>query len=165
MLSTVGYQTFDTSFDGAYMNRTLTYQQVSPGVTPSDSTDRERIVSRHFAGYTNFELHPAWDYAPTHNRLMRMEFFSNRHTITLNTGKQLRCFGDQELRIGDILDIDLSTPPREGSSVSSMVDNGKYIIHTIDWFFQKGTDLYLQLRIANDSLKPAAEEKPKDDKD
>lgn len=165
MLSTIGYKTFDTSFDGAYMNRTLTYQQVSPGVTPSDSTDRERIGSRHFAGYTNFDLHPAWDYAPTHNRLMRMEFFSNRHTITLNTGKQLRCFGDQELRIGDILDIDLSTPPREGSSVSSMVDNGKYIIHTIDWFFQKGTDLYLQLRIANDSLNPAAEEKPKDDKD
>lgn len=164
-LSTLLFMPFDTNFDGAYMNRTLTYQQVTGGVTPSDSTNRSRIGSREFAGYTNPDLHPAWDYAPAHNKLMRMEFFSNRHTLTLNTGKQLKCFGDQELQIGDILDIDLSNPREGESSIDSMVDNGKYIIHTIDWFFQKGSDLYMQLRISSDSLHPASEDTHKEEKD
>jgi hypothetical protein len=57
---------------------------------------------------------------------MRSEFFDNRHTIKINTGKQLRRFGDQELRIGDILYIDFDTKERDLS-----VDNGKYIVHSI----------------------------------
>lgn len=164
-LSTITYKPLDITFDGAYMKRKLTYQQVTGGVSPSDSTDREVIGSRHFAGYSNPNLHPAWDYAPVHNKLMRMEFFSNRHTLTLNTGKQLKCFGDQELKIGDILDVDLSNPREGENAIDSMIDNGKYIIHTIDWFFQKETDLYLQLRISSDSLHPAASDKgTKDEK-
>jgi hypothetical protein len=46
-----------------------------------------------------------------------------------------------------------------------MVDNGKYIIHTIDWFFQKGSDLYMQLRVSSDSLHPASEDTHKEEKD
>jgi hypothetical protein len=83
----------------------------------------------------------------------------------LNTGKQLKCFGDQELKIGDIIDVDLSNPREGENAIDSMIDNGKYIIHTIDWFFQKETDLYLQLRISSDSLHPAASDKgTKDEK-
>lgn len=163
MFSTIAYKPQDITFEGAYMKRKLSYQPITGGVTPSDSTDRDVVGSSHFAGYTNFNLHPAWDYAPVHNKLMRMEFFSNRHTLTLNTGKQLKCFGDQELRIGDILDIDMSNPREGENAIDSMVDNGKYIIHTIDWFFQKDSDLYLQLRVSSDSLHPASSDKGTED--
>jgi hypothetical protein len=76
----------------------------------------------------------------------------------INSGKQLNCFGDQDLRIGDILNIDFSSPERE-----TTIDNGKFIVHSIDWRFKRGSDLVLFVRVASDSLHPTENETPSQD--
>ena len=144
------YKSEDMKMDWAHMTHKITGKQILNGVPSTDVTDRERVRKSNFAGYASVDFaHAAWDFAPEQNSIMRSEFFDNRHTIKINTGKQLRRFGDQELRIGDILYIDFDTKERDLS-----VDNGKYIVHSIEWRFKRGSDLYQFIRVASDSLHP-----------
>lgn len=156
MLRTVDYDGSDLKIDWAHLTHRVKYQQISKGELASDSTNIDRSRGSVQRGYVNFDLHPAWDIATVQNKIMRSEFFANKHTFRLNTAKQLPCFSTQELRIGDILDIDYS----QVGSVST-VDNGKFIVHSIDWYFQKGGDLYMDVRVSSDSVNPTASEKPK----
>ena len=142
--------------DWAHLTHKISGETILSGTPSTDVTDRERVRTQHFNGYASVDgTHSAWETAPVRNSIMRSEFFDNRHTIIINTGKQLNRFGEQELRIGDVLDIDFSSPDRD-----STIDNGKYIVHSIDWCFKKGSDLYLFLRVASDSLHPTENENP-----
>ena len=155
MLKSILYDSDDVEFDGFYhLTHTLAYKQFCSGELAADSRDSEVTRSRQYNGYTNLNLHPGWELCPTLNSILRSEFFANRHTIKLNAGKQLPCFGDQDLRIGDVLDVDYTSMSSE-----SMVDSGKCVIHTIEWMFRKGSDLEIKLRVATDAAHPADETK------
>jgi len=149
MLSSLRYGSDDLKIDWSHLTHKITYKQMIPGHSATDSSDREVTRRRTFSGFSRLDLHGAWDFAPVQNSIMRSTFFSNRHTILINTGKQLPVFGTQELKIGDVLEFDFSSP-----DTPSIVDNGKYMLHTIDWIFQKGSDLYLQLRVSSDAVHP-----------
>jgi hypothetical protein len=150
------YKSDDMTFDWAHMTHKITGKTIQPGTPSTDTTNRNRVREQMFAGYSSVDFtHAAWDFAPVQNSIMRSEFFDNRHTIKINTGKQLKNFGDQELRIGDVLDIDFSMYEKDLT-----IDNGDYIVHSIDWRFQHGSDLFLVIRVASDSLHPTENETP-----
>lgn len=132
------------------VTKKVTYSEILNGAPANDYDYRDSVRETKFNGYSNPDLHKSWEYAPTQNKTIRTEFFANRHTITINAGKQLNCFGEQDLRVGDVLDIDFTTP----SNGLSLIDNGKYIVHTIDWIFNADSDLYMQLRVASDAVHP-----------
>jgi hypothetical protein len=140
----------DLKIDWAHISHKITVKTIQSGMPSTDVTDREIVRENKFNGYASVEFtHADWDFAPTYNSNMRSVFFDNRHTILINTGKQLNCFLDQEIRIGDVLEIDFSSPDRQ-----SVIDNGKHIVHSIDWCFKKGSDLVLFVRVASDSVHP-----------
>ena len=135
---------------GDLLTTTISPMKINGGFSATDFIDSERVRSTSFTGYSSIDFtHAKWETAPFFNKLMRSVFFDNRHTILMNANKQLPLFGDQDLRIGDVLDIDFSSPRSD-----SVIDNGKYIVHTIDWRFQKGSDLYIELRVTSDSIHP-----------
>lgn len=136
--------------DGYSVTHTVTAKPIQSGLSANDSTMLHEVQNTVTKGYVNPDLENFWDLAPDQNRVMRSQFFANRHTITLNTGKQLDCFAQQDLKIGDPIEIDFTRPFDKVQSP----DNGRYIIHTIDWYFQKDTDLEVQLRVASDVVHP-----------
>ena len=153
------YKSEDMKMDWAHMTHKITGKQFLPGTPSTDVTDRGTVRENKFTGYASVDFtHSNWDFAPTQNSILRSEFFDNRHTLMINSGKQLNCFGDQDLRIGDVLNIDFSSPERE-----TTIDNGKFIVHSIDWRFKRGSDLVLFVRVASDSLHPTENETPSQD--
>jgi hypothetical protein len=145
------YKGSDYSWYPPYsQTHTITYKPIQSGTDANDPANRDVPHSRIPKGYVNMNLSNFWDLMPEQNKLMKAEFFANRHTITLNTGKQLDCFAKQDLRIGDPIEIDFTRQFDKSPSI----DNGKYIIHTIDWYFSKDTDLEIQLRVASDVIHP-----------
>ena len=145
----------DVTFDGFYhLTRDVKYNQIGHGTIATDETKSTGTSQRTFAGYTFWDLHPAWDVAPVRNRIMRSEFFTNRYTVMINCGNQLPCFGEQDLRVGDILDIDYSSAQGLNSNGTSTVDNGKAVVHTIDWIFTTGSNLTIRARVATDAIHP-----------
>lgn len=150
LYSTRSYFGADIVEDGDSVTHTVTYDPIQSGSTANDSTNRDRVQNTFAKGFVNPCTHVKWEISPEKNKIMRSEFFANRHTITLNTGKQLDCFAAQDLRIGDPIDIDFTRT----SDKNPPPENGKYIVHTIDWRFEKNTDLIVQLRVASDVLHP-----------
>lgn len=138
----------DMTLDGFKVTQKVTYSQINRGTPAVDNSSLETVRESKFNGFISLDTHANWETAPTRNEIMMSEFFANRQTITINTGKQLATFQEQELRIGDILDIDFSRPGPDGFSTA---DNGKYLLHTIDWIFKNGSDLFVQLRVAADA--------------
>ncbi len=149
-LKTIEYPGEDMTLDGYSVTHTVTAKPIQSGQSANDSTMSHDVQNHVTKGYVNPDLHNFWDIAPEQNKVMRSQFFANRHTITLNTGKQLDCFAQQDLKIGDPIEIDFTRPFDKVTSP----DSGKYIIHTIDWYFEKDTDLEIQLRVASDVVHP-----------
>ncbi len=144
------YPGADQVEDGHSVTHTVTYKPIQTGTSANDSTTRDRVQRTYAKGYVNPDLDSWWDISVEQNKIMRSEFFANRHTITINTGKQLDCFAAQDLRIGDPLEMDFTRT----SDKNPPPENGRYIVHTIDWIFEKDTDLIVQLRVASDVLHP-----------
>lgn len=150
-LRTYSYKSDDIETDvPSFVTHTISNKQIQSGTPANDTTNANRVQKIVTKGYINPDLDNFWDISPEHNKLMRAEFFANRHTISINTGKQLDCFAKQDFKIGDPIDIDFQRPFDKNPSA----DSGKYIIHTIDWKFKKDTDLEVQLRVASDVLHP-----------
>ena len=137
------------TLDGFKVTQKVTYSQFNRGTPAVDDSSLETVRKRKFTGFVSLDTHANWETAPYRNEILKAEFFANRHTLTINTGKQLDMFQKQDLRIGDILDIDFSLP---GNGGVSLTDNGYYLLHTIDWVFKNGSDLFMQLRVATDSV-------------
>lgn len=155
-LRSASFDSDEVAVDYARVTRKITAEQMTGGTPSTDVNDRYRVRSNTFAGYASVDFtHPAWEFSPHHNAVNRSTFFDNRHTLLINTGKQLNRFGDQEICIGDVLDVDFSSPDR-----LSTVDNGRFVVHSIDWCFKKGSDLVLFVRVASDSLHPTESENP-----
>jgi hypothetical protein len=150
MSKTKEYPGADQVEEGHSVTHTVTYKPIQSGTSANDSASRDRVQRTYAKGYVNPDLDNWWDISVEQNKIMRSEFFANRHTITLNTGKQLDCFAAQDMRIGDPLEIDFSRT----SDSNPPLENGRYIVHTIDWIFEKDTDLIAQLRVASDVIHP-----------
>ena len=159
MLQTLLLGIEDVTFDGFYhLTHEVGYKQIAQGTLATDLTKSTSVSQRSFAGYTFWDLHPAWDIAPTRNRIMRSEFFSNRYTLIINCGQQMPCFGEQDLRIGDVLDIDYSTAQGLGGNGTSTIDNGRAVVHSIDWIFLRNGNMMIRARVATDGIHPTVKE-------
>lgn len=155
MLRSLLLGTDDVSFDGLYhLTHEVGYKQIAHGTLATDLTKSNGVSRRTFAGYTFWDLHPAWDIAPARNRIMRSEFFSNRYTLMINCGQQMPCFGEQDLRIGDVLDVDYSTAQGIGGNGTSTIDNGRAVVHSIDWIFVRNSSMMIRARVATDAIHP-----------
>lgn len=149
----------DVTFDGLHhLTHEVGYKQIAQGTLATDFTKSNSVSQRTFAGYTFWDLHPAWDIAPARNRIMRSEFFSNRYTLMINCGQQMPCFGEQDLRIGDVLDIDYSTAQGLGGNGTSTIDNGRAVVHSIDWIFVRNGSMMIRARVATDAIHPTTRE-------
>lgn len=148
-LKTLFYPSADISTDWAHLTHTISPKQISDGSPAIDGSTDMHTRKTEFKGYTNPDLAQSWDLAPVHNEILRNQFFANRHTLLFNCGKQFPCFGDQDLKIGDILDLDFSRPEEE-----SIIDNGNAVVFGINWMFKKGGDLMMEVRVATDAIHP-----------
>ena len=149
-MNTLLYDSDDTEFEWAHLTHTVSYKQINDGSPATDGSTNGNVGKREYRGYVNPDLTPSWDLAPVQNKIMRSQFFANRHTLLINCGKQFPCFGDQDLKLGDILDLDFSRPGEE-----SIVDNGNAVVFGINWIFKKGGDLMMEVRVATDAIHPA----------